>query len=567
MSESVSVRKKTVRDCPRKLLLFYDIVILAIVWTAAFVFHPSAVSLDFVACALHFLLSALLFTIFRAVFRVYRQIWRYGSVSAYAREAAASVCAGVCYVTAVRFIPSLRIAFISSIAYALIYAVACLLIRILYFYVFRFLRRDTALSRTLKKLLRPLTLVDFDSPEEGGLLHLMLEPDRPSAFPVNPLIRVVEGFAVPGEAVSIQPITKGYINQTFYVEMRGEDGTVGKYLLQQINTRVFRDVDLLMDNYKYVTDRLLGTLHLAGARPEGCVQTLHVTRDGRNYLRTDEGCYRMMDYFDGVFSLDAADSPATLRSAGAAFGRFLRAASKIDSSLIGKVLPDYRNTVKYYGELEAAIEADVKGRAAKVGKEIDFYRRRAANYGLITDALALGRIPYRVCHNDCNLNNILFDNISRLPVAIIDLDTVMPMSPLCDFGDSIRVGTNTAKDDEKDLSKVSFDLGLFEEYARGYLSETGRLLTAPELELLPLACLVVTAEDGIRFLCDHISGDVYYNIFYPGQNLDRCRTQMTLLGCMERALPEIVRVLNGIYSELGLGVKLDPEEVVSEWTN
>ena len=567
MSESVSVRKKTVRESPRKLLFFYDIVILAIVWMAAFVFHPSAVSLDFAVCALHFLISAFLFTLFRAVFRVYRQIWRYGSVSAYAREAAASACAGVCYVAAVRFFPALGITFISSVAYALIYAGVCLIIRILYFYVFRFLRRDTRLSRTLKKLLRPLTLVDFDSPEEGGLLHLMLEPDLPSALPVNPVIRVVEGFAVPGEVVSVQPITKGYINQTFYVEMRGEDGTCRKYLLQKINTSVFRDVDLLMDNYKYVTDRLLGTLHLEGARPEGCVQTLHVTRDGRNYLRADDGCYRLMDYFDGVYSLDIPDSPTTFRNAGAAFGRFLRAASEIDKSRIGNVLPDYRNTVRYYGQLEAAIEADVKKRAAKVRKEIDFYRRRAANFGLITDALAMGRIPYRVCHNDCNLNNILFDSVTGLPVAIIDLDTVMPLSPLCDFGDSIRVGTNTAKDDEKDLSRVSFDIGLFEQYARGYLSEAGGILTASELELLPLACLVVTSEDGIRFLADHISGDTYYNIFYPGQNLDRCRTQMKLLECMERALPDIVRVLNGIYSELGLGVKLDPEEVVSEWTN
>ena len=156
-----------------------------------------------------------------------------------------------------------------------------------------------------------------------------------------------------------------------------------------------------------------------------------------------------------------------------------------------------------------------------------------------------------------DLNNILFDEETRLPVAIIDLDTVMPSSPLYDFGDSMRIGTNTATDDEKDLSKVSCDLNLYEQYARGYLQECGKLLTPKELELLPHAALIITAEDGIRFLMDYINGDTYYHIYYPGQNLDRARTQLKLLEDMETKLPEIKNILKRLYKELDLAPAKD----------
>ena len=206
--------------------------------------------------------------------------------------------------------------------------------------------------------------------------------------------------------------------------------------------------------------------------------------------------------------------------------------------------------------MEKSIARDPKGRVKDVLPEIAFVRDRAERYGMISDALESGKIPTRICHNDCNLNNILFDNRTHLPVAIIDLDTVMPSSPLYDYGDSMRIGTNTAKDDEKDLSKVSCDLKLYEQYARGYLEACGDVLTKEELELLPYASLIISSEDGIRFLMDHIDGDTYYQIYYPGQNLDRSRTQLKLVEDMERKLPQIKRILRKIYGELGLEAEI-----------
>ena len=121
----------------------------------------------------------------------------------------------------------------------------------------------------------------------------------------------------------------------------------------------------------------------------------------------------------------------------------------------------------------------------------------------------------------------------------------------------MRIGTNTANDDEKDLSKVSCDLEMYENYARGYLRACGDILTKKELGLLPYAAFIITMEDGIRFLMDHINGDTYYNIFYPGQNLDRARTQLKLAEDMEKKLPQIVEILIKIYNELELEADFD----------
>ena len=399
--------------------------------------------------------------------------------------------------------------------------------------------------------------MDFDSKTPGGVLKLVLEPEKPARAPINEVQRIVDQFAIRGDVTKITQMTKGYINRTYRVETVSDTGHVHKYTLQRINTNVFPDVEAVMDNFKLTTNHLFGKFMLRGHKKQGSVQTLRPTKDGRSFLKDDSGCWRMTNYFDDVYSLDIPDSPETFYHAGVAFGQFLKEMSDVELDDIKIVIPNFHNTMSRYMDLEQAITADVKGRVQQVRKEIEFVRARVDRFGLISEALESGRIPTRICHNDTNLNNILFDRDTHLPVAIIDLDTVMPSSALYDFGDSMRIGTNTAKDDEKDLSKVSCDLNLFEQYARGYLEACGDILTEEELKLLPFAAMIITAEDGIRFLMDHINGDTYYHIYYPGQNLDRARTQLKLVEDMEKKMPQIKQILRRIYKDLGLKAQID----------
>ena len=373
---------------------------------------------------------------------------------------------------------------------------------------------------------------------------------------MNHLKNVAEHFVIQGDIINIEHINKGYINRTYKVETVSENNHIHQYILQRINTNVFPDVDALMSNFQLTTAHLFNNLKMPGKHKRGSVQTLRTTKDGKPYFEDTTGIWRMLTYFDNVYSLDIPENAEVFYYAGVSFGGFIKSMSSVDITKIKEVIPNFHNTSSRYRDLENAISRNPFNRVVDVANEINFVRSRTDMFGKITEALESGLIPTRICHNDCNLNNILFDEITHLPVAIIDLDTVMPSSPLYDFGDSMRIGTNTAKDDEKDLSKVSCDLKLYESYARGYLDACGDILTKEELELLPYASLIITVEDGIRFLMDHINGDTYYHIDYPGQNLDRARTQLKLLEDMEIKLPEIKRILQKIYDAHGLDAKV-----------
>lgn len=553
--------ERAVRDRIRWMMVLYDSAIYNICWVIVYVLHhwvkkftPTS------SICLYMIVGYVFFFGFRFAFNGYKQILRYGSVSAFSRELAADVLgAGALVLFGAIFGDILKIAkvpFITLISFSAIYIVVSIVIKVFYCYLYSFALKGSTTSKTVRRILELLAHVDFDSKEPGALLHLVLESDR-TLSPINEIQKIAEQFAIRGNVTNITQINKGYVNRTYKVETLSDRGHVHKYTLQRINTNAFKDVDALMDNFKLTTEHLHGKFLLSGHSKKGSVQTLRPTKDGCSYLRDDLGCWRMLTYFDGVYSLDIPDSPETFYNTGVAFGKFMKEMADVNANDIKEIIPNFHNTKNRYLDLEESIARDPKGRVKDVKKEIEFVRARADRYGLISEALEKGLIPTRICHNDCNLNNILFDKKSHKPVAIIDLDTVMPSSPLYDFGDSMRIGTNTAKDDEKDLSKVSCDLNMYEHYARGYLKACGDILTKEELELLPYSSLIITSEDGIRFLMDHIDGDTYYNIYYPGQNLDRSRTQLKLVADMEKKLPEIKEILRKIYAELGLTAEIN----------
>ena len=554
-SYNIDFRHTNERTGNRWLLVFYDSVLYLLCWLAVFVLRPLAFGLTFYPVSICLLcIGYVLFFGWRFVFRCYKQIWRFGAIRTFAREMASGILGAILLVVvsygAQKIFKIASMPYMPLIGFVAIYVIASLSARIFYFYLFYAAQQDSRLAPKVRWLLKKLGKVEVTE-DERSVEELI------SAMPINELKNLVEQFAIRGAVTKITQINKGYINRTYRVETLSESGNVHKYVLQRINNNVFPDVEALMDNYKLTTDHLQENLHLPGIHKRGSVQTIRQTKDGKSFLKTDTGYWRMMTYFDHVYSLDLPNHPETFRQAGEAFGNFMKGMADVDARQIREVIPNFHNTASRYQALEDAIARDCVGRVEKVEPEINMIRNYTHLYGLISNALENGEIPTRICHNDTNLNNILFDKETHLPVAIIDLDTVMPSSPLYDFGDSLRIGTNTAKDDEKDLSKVSCNLHLYEQYARGYLSACGDVLTKKELELLPYASLIITAEDGIRFLMDYINGDVYYNIYYPEQNLDRARTQLKLLEDMVNKLPQIKKLLQNIYNELALDVQLE----------
>lgn len=568
-----SIDKKYVeREKNRGLLIVYDLIFFVFSFLVSFGLRISGMDMqgdvsfwDFVP---HFVLAYGCLLGARLLFNCYRQIYRYGNMRAFSRMMAAEILGGIVYIILAMLLPIRHFMVLRYMILLLLDYAVVMSVRIVYFYIYIRATKDTEFGRICRTFLERVGGVDVESRRIGAVRSFaeilgIDETSKAQNLPVNDIIRVVRKFDVHGDVIGITQINKGYINKTYRIETSDEYGKIHKYMLQRINTDVFRDPDVLMDNYIKVTEHLHENFILKGHTSRGSnPQIKPVLKNGRAFLRTDSGCWRMMNYFSNIYSMDIPDSPDTFYEAGKSFGLFLKAMSSMDISELKDTIPNFHNTKLRYRDLLAAIDEDPVHRVKDVVDEIKFVMDRAKMYGLIADALESGKIPYRITHNDCNLNNILFNRDTHDPVAVIDLDTVMAGSPLYDYGDSMRIGTNTARDDEKDLSKVSCDLRLYEAYARGYLEACGDILTREELELMPYASIIITSEDGIRFLMDHINGDTYYTIEYPGQNLDRCRTQLKLVEDMQRKLPQIKQILRDIYRDLGLKAEISEEDLI-----
>lgn len=203
----------------------------------------------------------------------------------------------------------------------------------------------------------------------------------------------------------------------------------------------------------------------------------------------------------------------------------------------------FHDTEDRFRKFLAAREADRMQRAASAAEEIQFVLDREVDCSVALQALREGKLPLRVTHNDTKLNNILIDRKTGEGICVIDLDTTMPGLSINDFGDSIRFGANHSAEDEKDLSKVNFDIKLYEIYAKNFIAGARGGLTEAELAYLPWGARLMTLECGIRFLTDYLDGDRYFHISYPEQNLDRCRTQFKLVRDMEEQFEEMQKVI------------------------
>src|SRR5205823_9802161 len=182
--------------------------------------------------------------------------------------------------------------------------------------------------------------------------------------------------------------------------------------------------------------------------------------------------------------------------------------------------------------------------AREAGPEIAFALQHEPIVDVILDAMAKGKIPERVTHNDTKFNNVMMDVLTGEAMCIVDLDTVMPGCALYDFGDMVRTTTSPTLEDETDLSKVKMQMPMFKKLAEGYLATAGQFLTKAEKSFIAFSGKLITFEIGIRFLTDFLGGDTYFRIHRPGHNLDRCRTQFKLVESIERQEKAMQKYVN-----------------------
>ena len=349
----------------------------------------------------------------------------------------------------------------------------------------------------------------------------------------------VNRFCVEGVPAECGRYGNGHINDTFL--LRTEDGGEShRYILQRMNTHVFQNPKGLMQNVSGVTAFLRNQIVKAGGDVQRETLTLIGTKAGEDYYIDSSGSWwRMYLFITDAKGYDTAENEEAFYQSAKAFGHFQRLLDQYPVSLLTETIPDFHNTPKRFEAFRRAVERDVCNRAEGVGREIAFVMDRKEEMSVVADKVNSGEIPRRVTHNDTKLNNVLLDSRTGQAVCVIDLDTVMPGTAVFDFGDSIRFGANTAEEDEKDLSRVSLSLPLYEAYTRGFLEGCAGSLTDEEIRMLPWGAKLMTLECGMRFLTDYLEGDNYFRIHRPEHNLDRARTQFALAADMERKWEEM----------------------------
>jgi Ser/Thr protein kinase RdoA (MazF antagonist) len=336
----------------------------------------------------------------------------------------------------------------------------------------------------------------------------------------------------------------GHINDT-YCASYDQAGLRLRYILQRINTNVFRTPVALMENIERVTRHALGSL-LAEGNPEARRRTLTCIPavDGRPFAVDSSGNYwRVYPFIEGARGYDEIENNEQAYQAAKAFGNFQKLTADLGGERLHETIPDFHHTPKRLAALQAAVDGDRFNRAAEVKSQIDFVLARALDCARVTDLMASGEIPERVTHNDTKLNNVLLDEVTAEGVCVIDLDTTMPGSVLYDFGDMIRTATPTTREDDVDLAKLDVRMDRFEALVRGYLSVASSFLTDAEMAHLAFSGKLLTLECGMRFLTDYLQGDVYFKIKHPTHNLDRCRNQFAFVAAIEGKLAQMEKLV------------------------
>lgn len=356
---------------------------------------------------------------------------------------------------------------------------------------------------------------------------------------IETLKEIVFQFVDKNNNIEIKPLGAGHINDSYKVKVETEE-----YVLQRVNHSIFKNVPELQNNILRVTAHIRKKLEEKGVENvDCCVLSFIATHNGDYYYKDKEDNYwRLMYYIKDSKSYDSI-SPQLAYKVGLAFGEFQEMLSDMPGEPLFETIPNFHNMEFRLETFRNSVRNDAAGRLTKVNDLVNELELRAKEMTKAERLYREGKLPKRTNHCDTKVNNILFDNNNEV-LCVVDLDTVMPGYVLSDFGDFIRTGANTGKEDDTDLDKVSVDLEIFEEYTKGYLEKAASFLSDEEINNLAYGAKLLTYMQTVRFLTDYLDGDIYYKTTHDQHNLERSLAQFKLLRDMENKFDEMKQIVS-----------------------
>jgi hypothetical protein len=363
----------------------------------------------------------------------------------------------------------------------------------------------------------------------------------------NQLSEIFSKFIKNREISYVSRIGSGHINDTYL--LKTSDGSHSGYVIQRINHHIFKNVEGLMSNIRFVTEHIASNYEHAGVEDAyKRVLKFYTCTDNKNFYMDDDGNYwRCCNYISDTISYDVVTDHDLAYKGGELIGKFQNQLSSLYAGLLVDTIPKFHDLEWRWENFQKAVENDPVNRLVSVKKEIEFAYKRYPELVILTRDVRSGKLPIRITHNDTKFNNLLFSTEGEA-LCVIDLDTVMPGTVLHDFGDAIRSACNTAGEDEPDISKIGFNMDIFAAFTKGYLSEASHFLMVHERNNLVLSCRFMTFIMGLRFLTDYLEGDTYYKIKHYKHNIERCRAQFKLIECIEDEKEPMERIIDESYN-------------------
>lgn len=345
---------------------------------------------------------------------------------------------------------------------------------------------------------------------------------------------ILAHFSVAEKEYTFNPLTDGYINDTFLVF----EDRAPRYILQRVNHKVFKNISGVMNNIKHAL------LYLDA--PDYRKITLVETKTGKEYLELhDEASdfWRIMTYIDNSTAHNTTTDSKIAFEAGRIIGKFHLLLEHDDTTNYVDTIPRFHELELRENEFKEALSSTIIERKRIAEPAIDFAHKILS----VLEQINLSEQPIRICHNDTKLNNILFSKKTGNALCLIDLDTLMIGRFLFDFGDAVRTIVNTATEDEKDPTKITFEKELFEAFVDG-LAVNKSMFSQKEIQTMPWGAVLMPFLHGIRALTDYLNGNLYYKVAYENQNLDRC---LSLFDFTQKALDEMEYMKEVVRGKLG----------------
>jgi Ser/Thr protein kinase RdoA (MazF antagonist) len=343
------------------------------------------------------------------------------------------------------------------------------------------------------------------------------------------LVAVADQFKPQGEVIAVEEYGNGNVNDTFLVTLDSKEEK--HFILQRINTQVFRRPELVMLNMRtfseHVRQRLQGAVLSPGRRWE--VVRVLLTEDGEDHWIDPAGSFwRGISFIDGSQSFDTIEDIEHAEEVGFALGMFHNLLSDLPSEKLVDTLEGFHITPRYLHHYDEVLAQNRPSKSLEVDYSLQFIKERRAWANVLEDAKGQGRLRFRPIHGDPKVNNVMMDNATGKAISIVDLDTVKPGLVHYDIGDCLRSGCNPLGEETEQWEMVRFDPELCQAILQGYLSLARDFLTEDDYEYLYDAIRLIAFELGLRFFTDYLEGNVYFKANHQENNLARALVQFKL---------------------------------------